>query len=659
MTVDQPIIQCQKMQEITTKLDNILTNSKPASSGKPPNIVVYSEFQSSALCLRETLLLVLEKQRYTVYILNANQMLTAPWLNNVCLLVIAGDVSPDITNRLKSYVIEGNGRLLCFGSNLLEVFVPELSNAEVEDEIGTFTYSKWEHVELFHRVLKYRSSIEQDGFNSITNHIPNKISLPNAKNQLSNFDVTTTGQEENSQTPSFILLTSNSGGKTLFSNAHLEIDAANVQLKGNSSGNCKNFKNNIALSKNQTRTDNIPRVCISSDSCKNQSDPSVNHGDTFENHNVLSKNYNEIRIDIFADLLQKHFGLLCCGERSIIEPDYTVGFLFGDPACKRKFLQDLSSRLSDNGVLKLKKISVKFCVGEMDVTPTPSPTLLPVLVDDECSEFSERLFFEELRTRRLGRLGVFCKVMTSSMHVVDTRLVDGFIVVPRSLTRGVGRGENVWLSPDGCALFSLQIHVTSESQFQGRLGFLQHCVTLAAVLCVRALPGCQQLIVNLKWPNDIYADKTMKIGGAIASSIVSSRDAVCNLGVGVNLFNRLPTTCINDMIDALNARNGSRVQHLTLEKFVAILLNQFEQLIDMVEAGRIDEVIELYYKHWLHSGSKVTVQTADGREEQVTIVGIDKCGFLKVVGANNRQFSVHPDGNSFDMMSGLIAPKVH
>ncbi|XP_022192172.2 biotin--protein ligase [Nilaparvata lugens] len=667
------------MEDITSKLDNILkeTSNLP-NSGKPPNIVVYSECQSSAICLKETLSLVLEKQRYTVYILNTSQMLTAPWLNNVCLLVIAGHISPDITNRLKSYVTDGNGRLLCFGSNLLDAFVPQLSGAEVKDEMGLLTFSKWSRVEVMHRVLKYQFSDEKNGLESFSNYLPNSITLSNSINDLTSFEVTTFGLEENSMTPSFILLTSKAGGKTLFSNVHLEFDLENHGLTENHQNlfkndkystmnysncyeHCKKSSSNSGLSRKYQDLSNGEM----SDNCTNKTCDSTKNCEVLtENFNISSKNLSEsfknsnrIRIDIFAEILKEHFGLLCASERTC-EPEYTVGYFFGDPASKRKFLKDLESRMSSDGVLKLKRIGVKFCVGDV---PPPSPSLLPVLVDGEegCGgEFSVKSFFDELKTRKLGRLGVFASVMTSSMHVVDTRLVDGFVVVPRSLTRGVGRGENVWLSPAGCALFSLQVHVGFASLFAGRLGLLQHCVTLAAVECVLALPGCQRLSLGLKWPNDIYADKRLKLGGAIASSIVGSREAVCNLGVGVNLFNRLPTTCINDMIDALNAKEGTRVEHLTLEKFVAILLNRFEQLIDMVERGRIDEVIQLYYKHWLHSGSKVSVRTEDGSERQVTIVGIDNCGFLKVVDKDNRQFSVHPDGNSFDMMSGLIAPKV-
>lgn len=48
---------------------------------------------------------------------------------------------------------------------------------------------------------------------------------------------------------------------------------------------------------------------------------------------------------------------------------------------------------------------------------------------------------------------------------------------------------------------------------------------------------------------------------------------------------------------------------------------------------------------------------ADGSKKNVTIVGLDKYGFLEVRGTKGEKFSVQPDGNSFDMFEGLIAPK--
>lgn len=50
--------------------------------------------------------------------------------------------------------------------------------------------------------------------------------------------------------------------------------------------------------------------------------------------------------------------------------------------------------------------------------------------------------------------------------------------------------------------------------------------------------------------------------------------------------------------------------------------------------------------------------TPDGNVKDVTIIGIDEYGFLKVKSKDGSTTSVQPDGNSFDMLKGLIAPKI-
>ena len=60
----------------------------------------------------------------------------------------------------------------------------------------------------------------------------------------------------------------------------------------------------------------------------------------------------------------------------------------------------------------------------------------------------------------------------------------------------------------------------------------------------------------------------------------------------------------------------------------------------------------------LFSGSTVTVRPPSGPEKTALITGIDEYGFLKIqVDGSKKTESVQPDGNSFDMLRGLIIPK--
>lgn len=134
-----------------------------------------------------------------------------------------------------------------------------------------------------------------------------------------------------------------------------------------------------------------------------------------------------------------------------------------------------------------------------------------------------------------------------------------------------GRGRNAWLSPVGCAMFTVGLQVELSSRLGRRIPFLQHLAALAVVEAVRTLPGyevffflsfffpalecknfqpdscslssyrlmwkereresklitdvkiysClyfQDIDLRVKWPNDIYYSNLIKLGGILVTS---------------------------------------------------------------------------------------------------------------------------------------------
>lgn len=49
--------------------------------------------------------------------------------------------------------------------------------------------------------------------------------------------------------------------------------------------------------------------------------------------------------------------------------------------------------------------------------------------------------------------------------------------------------------------------------------------------------------------------------------------------------------------------------------------------------------------------------SGSGDSKPVTITGIDEFGYLRVRDGEGKSLTVHPDGNTFDIMRGLIAMK--
>lgn len=51
------------------------------------------------------------------------------------------------------------------------------------------------------------------------------------------------------------------------------------------------------------------------------------------------------------------------------------------------------------------------------------------------------------------------------------------------------------------------------------------------------------------------------------------------------------------------------------------------------------------------------VTSIDDKKQAAKVVGIDDYGFLKVRNKEGKIIAVQPNGNTFDMMKGLIYPK--
>lgn len=196
-----------------------------------------------------------------------------------------------------------------------------------------------------------------------------------------------------------------------------------------------------------------------------------------------------------------------------------------------------------------------------------------------------------------------------------------------------------------------------NSYLGSHVSLLQHLVIVGVVCAVTSVPEYEGLDLKVKWPNDIYAGKSTKLGGIIVTSHYDASNIICNAGVGVNLSNKEPTFCINDLIAEYNKVHKTKLLPFSCERFFALVFSEIEYLLDIVQSGHMDYFFTMYYKYWLHQDAEVTVISKNGQSELVKIVGIDEYGFLKVLGSKGNFFSVQPDGNSYDILKGLIAPK--
>ncbi|HEY0406788.1 MAG TPA: biotin--[acetyl-CoA-carboxylase] ligase [Pyrinomonadaceae bacterium] len=106
---------------------------------------------------------------------------------------------------------------------------------------------------------------------------------------------------------------------------------------------------------------------------------------------------------------------------------------------------------------------------------------------------------------------------------------EGLCIVAREQTSGRGRQQRVWISPPGAGLyFSILLRPRLD------INRWPLITLVAAVAVADALADACALQVDIKWPNDIYAQER-KLGGILAEMFETPGGRACVVGIGLNL----------------------------------------------------------------------------------------------------------------------------
>ncbi|KAI9480334.1 MAG: biotin-protein ligase [Benjaminiella poitrasii] len=288
--------------------------------------------------------------------------------------------------------------------------------------------------------------------------------------------------------------------------------------------------------------------------------------------------------------------------------------------------------------------------------------------------FNLQAFFKSLLERRkqewgggawyrFGNAVLYSEVITSTQTVLDKNytftqcLPNGLVCLATNQIAGRGRGRNSWVSQAGALQFSFVVR-HSLSLSNAPVVFIQYIISLAIVDSICNRKGYEDVPLRLKWPNDIYADLPTglkKVGGLLVNSSFVRDEFLLVIGCGVNLNNPHPTVSINDVIQ----EHDPKLKRLDKEDILAHALITFEKYyMEFCEKGMGNWFLDKYYQRWLHSGKVVTLTTHN--DEKARIVGITSdYGLLEAVSIADprKKFTLQPDGNSFDMLKGLIIKK--
>ncbi|XP_050714900.1 mucin-19-like isoform X2 [Eriocheir sinensis] len=610
-----------------------------ASTDKPPNILVYAANNAEYYVkVQQTIALCVNPDRYIIYHLTDELAFKSPWSGSTTLLVVCGDVPAHISTVFIRYLLKG-GRVLSVCSDFLNMAVPLFAfelpwtsslvasgTVEVQEQaVVSVSYQRWSSVHLLHHQHCFHSSPRNKRFSRIndTPPLPDKDPAATTRSAVSvepthveiideygglhRLDLRVLAKDDTWGAPTLLAAKVHGGqGIGVFSQVHLEHDPQS----------------------------SLPVASEASSQLAGS---------------------NTSRLEILRELLASELNL-----DTSLHPlvTYTPAYFLGRHQLKEELLSQLRPHLVGEE-LQRSHLSIQFVMPGC-VPKRPAENLLPILTSACPLTFSTVKYFETLNTTSIGRLVIYCDVVSSSMRVVagNPPLVHGLVVIPTQQTHGQGRSGNMWLSPLGCAMFSIQLHLSLSSQLGQHLSFLQHLVAMAVVQAVVTLPGYADIPLRLKWPNDIYLGSDVKIGGVVVEATTLGPQVIVNIGSGINLSNSNPTGCLNDAIRQHNQEHNTCLEELEREVFLARVFNALESLIHTFQNRGPGAVQHLYYRHWLHSNAVVTVQSEHRHTQSAVVIGIDSYGFLQARLATGETITLQPDGNSFNMMEGLVYSKV-
>ncbi|XP_069727812.1 biotin--protein ligase isoform X1 [Phaenicophaeus curvirostris] len=588
---------CDSKQE--EKNDDCLTEKikRINLAGKPPNVLVYLGSETAKeefQRIKSILQECIDADSYTIYQLHEEQVLKAPWIDNSLLLIIATE-EPISEENHKQFMkfLCKGGKILGFSSSFTFDGIQLKRKSKLRNTVHELMVSKMDSTEIMLNLL-VSGCIFQEVMKEGISKVKPLSRLNNADKDIVIVHLTY----------------GDSGGEAILSQAHLELDINSMDVQ------------------------------------------------TEEDFNLL-KLSNAKRYEVLREILVL-LGLNCeLSETPMLTP---INLLSSDEEIHLSFLKWLEGNVDAEGLRASSKVSLKFvsyCESKMEITPSLMPVITEMR-DFSSKHFNLKTYQQNLQTKKLGKILLFTEVTTTTMNLLDGLMFElpeemGLIAIAVRQTQGKGRGGNVWLSPIGCALSTLHITIPLHSNLGQRIPFIQHLVSLAVVESVRSIPGYEDIDLRVKWPNDIYYSDLMKLGGVLVNSTLIETTFHILIGFGFNVSNSNPTICINDLITKFNKEEGTTLKPLTTDCLIARTVTVLERLIDIFQEKGPNGVLPRYYKYWIHSGKQVRLYNEEG--PTAWIVGIDDYGFLQVHEEGKGVESVHPDGNSFDMLKNLIVPK--
>ena len=213
-------------------------------------------------------------------------------------------------------------------------------------------------------------------------------------------------------------------------------------------------------------------------------------------------------------------------------------------------------------------------------------------------------------------------------------LKNGDVVWALRQTKGRGKGERHWYSPEGGLWFSVVYKPQKLCEDPNIY------TKMASVAVVKVLKKLKIEGVGVKWPNDIYYGKK-KLGGILTEILTESHEHAIVIGIGINVNNNPPS----------DVENATSLFEITNTKFsISQLLNmissEMQRLYNFITSGKRNVITNLWRNSMVvKKGHVIKVFDFSGKTYDAKVVKVLSDSLI--VERNGIRERIHPSEISF------------
>lgn len=213
------------------------------------------------------------------------------------------------------------------------------------------------------------------------------------------------------------------------------------------------------------------------------------------------------------------------------------------------------------------------------------------------------LITEGLNTRFIGQNLLYYPNLTSTMDIARRQAMkkapEGTAVIADRQTRGKGRLNRTWISPEGNIAVSIILYPTKK--------YLPSLTIMASLAVLNSIGTITELKCQLKWPNDVLINGKKVCGILLESQSKTDKVVYATIGFGINVNMKLKDYPeIAPVATSLSDEIGGSVSRLAL---IRNLLMEVEKLYLKLKSGQ--SLLEEWQKNLITIGKHIHVRSGE------------------------------------------------